>query len=58
MRRGNGAMANTSYDKENRALHLDSIDHVAVIVRDHIICHCIYFADPDGNNIDLTTYEV
>ena len=26
--------------------------------QDHIISHSIYFADPDGHRLELTTYEV
>ncbi len=58
MRMTSDAIATTSQTKEDRRLHIDSINHVAFIIRDHVMCHSVYFADPDGNNIELTTYEV
>ncbi len=44
-----------NFERAQRELRERNIDFS---VRDHTICHSIYFADPDGNNIELTTYEV
>ena len=33
-------------------------DGVEVHFSDHEISHSIYFADPDGHELELTTYEV
>ena len=31
---------------------------IQVTFQDHQIAHSIYFEDPDGNQLELTTYEV
>jgi catechol-2,3-dioxygenase len=31
---------------------------IAFQFQDHTLSHSIYFADPDGHRIEITTYEV
>jgi catechol-2,3-dioxygenase len=31
---------------------------VAFEEQDHVVSRSLYFADPDGNRVELTTYEV
>ena len=32
--------------------------NIAVSFQDHDICHSIYSADPDGHQLEITTYEL
>jgi catechol-2,3-dioxygenase len=31
---------------------------IEVAFQDHVVSHSIYFADPDGHQLELTTYEL
>lgn len=47
-------------DRENFAAAQRRLEEAGMSfdIEDHEICHSIYFADPDGHRVELTTFEI
>lgn len=56
--RGTVALRTSRLGFEQWREHLEALLPGAVEFEDHQLSHSLYFADPDGNPFEVTTYEV
>ncbi|MBA3423881.1 MAG: VOC family protein [Rubrobacteraceae bacterium] len=47
-------------DRENFAAAQERLEELGIsyTFEDHEICHSVYFPDPDGHRVELTTFEI